>query len=491
MTETSTESTSSTSTSPSPSVNSGELVGGIDLASLQLNIDATLTSEIERTYDLIRRNDNEENLIVYLQTSQKALNVNEIIKNGDTLLCIACNKGFERIVKHFVENNAADVNLCRSINSTSTSFSTITPTITISARRQSRLVSVAGTPSASKNAQRGDSPLSICVKYGYEAIAVYLIDRGADICGYDSGQLDQPQMLGHNIYSDFERSPLQDAIRLNRTKIVEKMLQSMFERDDMRTIEWVFAKRYDILRQVLMTENLDTIKVILPNIIENRRIDGEMLIHILNYLLMKSKIQERKDKVNQILETVMEIGTTEDENHKVKFEIYNLDIFVRGFLATLKALFNAVSSDDSRTNILSYRTSLFFFVMKYQKAIVNFEQFYPDLDTTFDFFYTKLKETGENVLKLVEYFITFYDTLITMNHIHLTSSNVTQLLRLEHIKKLDILGEFLIQRSLTPLDLKEISRLKVKECMHTYNLYTITNSLPILDENCKEFLYFI
>jgi superfamily II helicase len=96
---------------------------------------------------------------------------------------------------------------------------------------------------------------------------MYLIDKGADICGYDS---QQQQQTVQNVYSDFERSPLQDAIRLNRTKIVEKMLQSMFERDDMRTIEWVFAKRYDILRQVLMTENLDTIKVILPNIIENR-----------------------------------------------------------------------------------------------------------------------------------------------------------------------------------------------------------------------------
>ncbi len=157
--------------------------------------------------------------------------------------------------------------MCRSINSTSTSFSTITPTITISARRQSRLVSNSNSLS-SKNNQRGDSPLSICVKYGYESIAMYLIDKGADICGYDSQQLQQ--QIVQNFYSDFERSPLQDAIRLNRTKIVEKMLQSMFERDDMRTIEWVFAKRYDILRQVLMTENLDTIKVILPNIIENR-----------------------------------------------------------------------------------------------------------------------------------------------------------------------------------------------------------------------------
>ena len=184
-------------------------------------------------------------------------------------------------------------------------------------------------------------------------------------------------------YQDFERSPLQEAIRLNRTKTVEKMLSSMFEKDDLRTIEWVFAKRYDILRQCLMTENLDTLKVILPNIIENRRIDGEMLIHILNYLLMKSKIQERKEKVNQILETVMEVGTI-DDNSKIQFEIYNLDIFVRGFLATLKALFNAVSSDDSRTAILTYRTSLFFFIMKYQKSLINFEQFYPDIDSTFD-----------------------------------------------------------------------------------------------------------
>jgi hypothetical protein len=110
---------------------------------------------------------------------------------------------------------------------------------------------------------------------------------------------------------------------------------------------------------------------------------------------MKSKIQERKEKVDQILETVMEIGTYEDSS-KIPFEIFNLDIFIRGFLATLKALFNTVSSDDSRTSILNYRTSLFFAIMKYQKSLVNFEQFYPDIDSTFDFFYSKMKETGVN-----------------------------------------------------------------------------------------------
>ena len=77
-----------------------------------------------------------------------------------------------------------------------------------------------------------------------------------------------------------------------------------------------------------------------------------------------------------------------------------------------------------------------------------------------------------------------------MNHIHLTSNNVANLLRLEHVKKLDILGDFLIQRSLYPLDLKELARLKVKESMNPFNLLTISN-LPILDQSCKDFLYFI
>lgn len=258
MTETNTEAATATTTASVATTI-------LDLNDLNLNIDTTLTSEIEKTYDLIRRNDNEENLNIYLK-SQVSLNVNEIIKNGDTLLCIACNKGFEKLVKALIEDYHADVNLCRSINSTSTSFSTITPTITISARRQSRLIN--STSSSIKNNQRGDSPLSICVKYGFESIAMYLIEKGADISGgYDSSQTGQ--VVCQN--SDFERSPLQDAIRLNRTKIVEKMLQSMFERDDMPSIEWVFNKRYDILRQVLMTENLDTIKVILPNILDGNR----------------------------------------------------------------------------------------------------------------------------------------------------------------------------------------------------------------------------
>lgn len=337
--------------------------------------DLTTNYDLEQFYDLIRRSDNTNDEPAHQLLSRLIPNtdINVLLKNGDTVLCLACNKGYQDLVVQLVEIHEASVNLCRSINTTfnSSSYSSFTPTITISSRRQSRLVSGAGGVSSlnkSKPNIVGDSPLAVCIKYGFDSIAEYLIDKQAHI----NGKIDQDDTTNDK-YAEFERSPLQEAIRLNRTKIVEKMFQSMFERNDIPTIEWVFAKRYDILRQVLMTENLEMIKVILPNIIEDRRIDGEMLIHILNYLLMKSKIQERKDKVNQILETVMEIGTTCEQevtgDLKIQpFEIFNLEIFVRGFLATLKALFNAVSSDDSRTSILNYRTSLFFFYNEIPKV---------------------------------------------------------------------------------------------------------------------------
>lgn len=448
-------------------------------------------SLVEKIYDLVRRNEDPVLIGDYLKAIdvKSSLRVNEILKNGDTLLCLCCNKNLENLVRILVESFAVDINLCRSLNVNTASFSTVTPTVTITARRQSRLISNPSTAGKNNNTLKGDSPLSICIKYGYEPLGEYLIESGANICGSQAKLTDTENNI---VYADFEKSPLQEAIRLSKSRIVEKMFKNAFERDDLPTIEWIYAKRYDILRQVLMSENLDTIKVILPNIIENGRIDGEMLIHILNYLLMKSKIQERKEKVNQIIETVMEIGSLDDGENASgeRFEIFNLDIFVRGFFGTLKALFNTISSEDSRTAILSYRTSLFFFIMKYQKPLINFDEFYPDIDSTFDYFYTKMKETGENIVKLVEYFITFYDTLITMDHIHLTAGNVKNLLRLEHVKKIDILGDFLIQRSLMPLDLKELSRLKVKMYMRNYNLYNIVN-LPVLDEPCRDFLFFM
>ena len=206
-----------------------------------LVLDDTLTG-CEQFYDILRRVAYNDSIKLFLDNQKdKNLNVNEILKNGDTLLCMACTKNYGVIVRALVDDFLADVNLCRSVTSTSTSFSTITPTISISARRQSRLMGQNN--SLSNKPARGDTPLSICIKYGHEEVAEFLIDQGADISGSDPSNEEET-------YTDFERSPLQDAVRLSRTKIVEKMLQSMFVRDDIKTIEWVFAKRNDILRQV-------------------------------------------------------------------------------------------------------------------------------------------------------------------------------------------------------------------------------------------------
>lgn len=223
----------------------------IDVSTLVL--DDTLT-DCEQFYDILRRVAYNDSVNVFLNNQkEKNFNVNEILKNGDTLLCMACTKNYGVIVRTLVNDFGADVNLARSVTSTSTSFSTITPTISISARRQSRLI---GTNNSLANKPvRGDTPLSICIKYGHEDVAEFLIDQAADISGTDPSNEEE-------CYADFERSPLQDAVRLSRTKIVEKMLQSMFVRDDIKTIEWVFAKRNDILRQVIYFFNLKANKTL-------------------------------------------------------------------------------------------------------------------------------------------------------------------------------------------------------------------------------------
>ena len=74
MTET--ESISSSSASPTPST-------AADCLNLNnLNIDATLTSDIEKTYDLIRRNDTEETLETYLNNTEFIVSLFILLKNN-------------------------------------------------------------------------------------------------------------------------------------------------------------------------------------------------------------------------------------------------------------------------------------------------------------------------------------------------------------------------------------------------------------------------
>ncbi len=191
----------------------------------------------------------------------------------------------------------------------------------------------------------------------------------------------------------------------------------------------------------------------------------------------------------EVLKTIMEICALENETDE-GVVIHDLDFFLKSFFATLRAQFNTLGSDDNRTDLLHFRTSLFLFVLKYQNSLRSFEEFLAEIDYTFNSFYVKMKETGENMIKLIEFFITFYDIIITMNHLNLNIKNVKNLLCLDHVKKIDILGDFLIQRSLTPLDLKELCRIKIKDSLGIYNFYSI-NKLPIIDDKLKDYLYFM
>jgi hypothetical protein len=139
---------------------------GLDNLKLDTSSSSSSTEEkfeIEHFYDLCRRAESSDEPNKYLLDRADAqLDVNLLLKNGDTLLCLACNKGFQSLVQNLVENHGADVNLCRSINNASipSSYSSFTPTITISARRQSRLVNTNSTKKANAS-MRGDSPLAV------------------------------------------------------------------------------------------------------------------------------------------------------------------------------------------------------------------------------------------------------------------------------------------------------------------------------------------
>jgi ankyrin repeat protein len=218
-------------TPTSEAITSTDSTTAIDSSLKELNLSSDNSlSLLEKIYDLVRRSEDLDKLNAFFQSPGAAqLDVNETLKNGDTLLCLCCNKGLDTLVRTLVDKCAADINLARTLNaSSSTSFSTITPTITITARRQSRLFSTNGAAAAKPNQGiRGDSPLCVCIKYGFDVLAEYLIERGAEIGG-----------------GDFERSPVQEAIRLNRAKVVERMFEHIFEKDDVATIEWMLSKRY-------------------------------------------------------------------------------------------------------------------------------------------------------------------------------------------------------------------------------------------------------
>lgn len=441
----------------------------------------------EQLYELCKANADTDLIESVLN---KGAEINEISKNGDTCLCVACNKGYENIVKLLI-NKKANVNLCRSVNSI---MSTNLASSLITGRRTSRYAShIQVATQTNQPQQSGESPLYLSIKYGFETIAIILIDCGADIYNFSV-----------NENPDFDKTLLQEAIRLHRVKALKKILEHTFEKNDDHAIQWLFKKRFDILRQLFIIESMDALRVVLPFILENNNhINGELLTHVLNYLLMKNSKQDKEEKAYEILETIMEIASTlavDDERDKdtsvskQAFIIDDLDYLIKSFLSTIRALFNKVSSDDNRTDLLYFRFSLLFSILKYDTngiSNLNFNEFLNDIDYTFNFFYAKMKDTGENVIKLVEFFITFYDTLITMNLITLNGTVLTSILSLEHVKNIhDALAGFLIQRSLEPLDLRELCRIRIKNSLYPFNFDTI-KQLPTIDNKSKDYVFFI
>jgi ankyrin repeat protein len=80
-------------------------------------------------------------------------------------------------------------------------------------KRELNLLATRGNHRLSRaNLTYGDNPLSLAVKYGFEDIAIELVEHGSNI-------------LNEN--NEFEKSPLQDAIRLNRTRILNVFINKL------------------------------------------------------------------------------------------------------------------------------------------------------------------------------------------------------------------------------------------------------------------------
>jgi hypothetical protein len=224
------------------------------------------------------------------------------------------------------------------------------------------------------NSTYGDSPLSLAVKYGFEDIAIELVRHGSDIFN------------GNN---DFEKSPLQDAIRLNRTRIltvfIDKLKQTRVNVNDDETL--LLEKKGDILRQCLINDQIDALRIFVPNIWEE--LNSDFMLIVLNNLMLKNKIQS--DKAFDVLETIL------DAIPASKLKMYDIGDLLKRFLHILQAQFLTIN--DDRIQILYLRTSLLFTIMKYHE-IVDITNYLDLLDIYFRAIYSSVENAG-NYLSMV------------------------------------------------------------------------------------------
>jgi hypothetical protein len=238
-------------------------------------------------------------------------------------------------------------------------------------KRELNLLATRGNHRLSRaNLTYGDSPLSLAVKYGFEDIAIEFVEHGSDI-------------LNEN--NEFEKSPLQDSIRLNRTRtfrvFIDKLKKTKANHVDHDTL--LLEKKGDILRQCLINDQIDALRIFVPNIWEE--LNSDFMFTVLNNLMLKNKIQS--DKAFDVLETILEAIPSS------KLKMYDIADLLKRFLHILQAQFVTIS--DDRIQILYLRTSLLFTVLKYHET-VDFIIYLDLLDAFFRAIYNSVENTGKN-----------------------------------------------------------------------------------------------
>lgn len=236
-------------------------------------------------------------------------------------------------------------------------------------KRETNASSARSNPRSSRaNTTHGDSPLTLAVKYGFEDIAIELVEHGSDI-------------LNNN--HEFEKSPLQDAIRLNRHRILTVFIDKLKKMKATSGYDesLLLQKKGDILRQCLINDQIDALRIFVPNVWEE--LNSEFMLTVLNNLMLKNKIQS--DKAFDVLETIL------DAIPAAKLKMYDIGDLLKRFLHVLQAQFLTIS--DDRISILYLRTSLLFTILKYHET-VDFTNYMDLLDIYFRAIYNSVESTG-------------------------------------------------------------------------------------------------
>ncbi|KAI0979479.1 hypothetical protein GJ496_001188 [Pomphorhynchus laevis] len=359
------------------------------------------------------------------------IDVNESI-NGVYCLCVVAHDGYNEIAKILLEYGA-DANVINDVSSGIQS-------------QQSR-----------RQATSVETPLSLSIKYNHCDMSKLLIDYGADAL-FEGG---------------FDRSPLQDAIRLGRHDALTYMCEVI---SDVNVVLSKFKK--EIIRQCLVNDNKEALDLFIRMLWDPSGINSDIFVVIFNNLMLKNKVQsdETADCLHFIMECIPES----------KLKLYDLSIFIKFFLRIMSAQFLSIS--DERLILLLYRANLFFIVLKYMHHF-NFESYLSDLDFAFMTIYDSIKDTGESKTQVFDFIMNFYENLIVMGYLNLTPPVIQTLTTLRHVMELQCIQNYLFYRATKPLKLKELCRIQIKNTLDTYK-YSKLSKLK-LEEHLIEYVYFL